>query len=57
MIWKQNTRKDQQLFGANDNPVDVKDGTIYSFQARSKKEQNPSKRGGWSPPPQVTVGA
>jgi plastocyanin len=48
-MWKNDTKRDQGEFGVGDEPVTVRPGRMYEFQARSEKLNDPSKRSGWSP--------
>jgi plastocyanin len=47
-IWREDTRTLSGVFGRNGEPARVKDGTHYSFQARSLRTTR--KRSDWSPP-------
>ncbi len=46
-VWREDTTGLKATFGRNDQPVEIKDGVTYQFQARSKRTDK--KFSGWSP--------
>ena len=46
-IWRDDTTGFKSTFGRNDQPVEVKNGVTYQFQARSKRTDR--KFSNWSP--------
>lgn len=53
--WKKNTPAEKGVFGANGKPVGAKDGTKYSFRARSQMAGDDTSASGWSPRTSFTV--
>jgi plastocyanin len=47
--WLKNTSLQNAVFGAGDDPVNVRSGRKYTIQARSEASANPKRASGWSP--------
>lgn len=47
--WKQGTKRQSDIFGRNDDPVNFSGLKDYTIQARSKLKSDPGRRSGWSP--------
>ena len=53
--WAQEHQLWANVFGAGDEPVNVKPGKTYEIQARTENVDNEEKRSGWSPTLKVEV--